>query len=152
MPVKAKPAIEAKQAAEKENVVEHGRTKTIIRNAATEVVVKVNQKQSLNILQTSVTATLSTILFIKNVFPPSYYEHRSYDFKSADFSYSVTPSDARSILKQNADENIVSWDMLLPGKHPHVDKMLYWLVSLNMVILTPVTNDHVGRNWGSDQA
>lgn len=130
MPIKAKPAAEAKKATEKENVVQHVRTQNVIRNAATEVVVKVNQKQSLNIVQTSVAATLSTILFIKDVFPPDYYEHRSYNFRSADFSYSVTPADAISVKKQNADENTVSWHMLLKGKHKHVDKMLYWLVRI----------------------
>lgn len=134
MPLPARQALEARKATEKEDVVEHCRTQNVIRNAATEVAVKVNQKQSLNIVQTSVAAALSTILFIKDVFPPDYYEHRSYNFRNADFSYSVTPADAMSVKKQNADENTVSWHMLLKGKHKHVDKMLYWLVSLYWLI------------------
>lgn len=131
MPPKAKPALGAKKPIVNENGV--GRSVTVQKNAVTEVVVKVNQKQSLNIVQTSVAASLSTILYIKNLFPEYYFEHRSYSFKSPNFSYEVTPADARALKRQKEDDTTVSWDMLVPGKHRQIDKMLYWLVSLKLV-------------------
>ena len=131
MPPKAKPALGPKKPTVDDKRV--GRTLTMQKNAATEVVVKVNQKQSLNIIQTSVAASLSTILFIKNIFPEYYFEHRSYSFKSADFSYEVTPADARALKRQKEDDTTVSWDMLVRGKHKQVDKLLYWLVSLKLI-------------------
>lgn len=127
MPAKVKPAIVAKNSQKNDSQVSQGQSQ-IVRNAAIEVVVKLNQKQSLNIVQTSVTASLSTILFIKNVFPVDYYEHRTYNMRSPEFTYSISPSDARSVMKQESDENTVTWDMLVPGKHKHVDKLLFWLV------------------------
>lgn len=127
MPAKVKPGIVAKNSQKKDSEVSQGQSQ-IVRNAATEVVVKLNQKQSLNIVQTSVAASLSTILFIKNVFPVDYYERRTYNMRSPEFTYLISPSDARSVMKQESDENTVTWDMLVPGKHRHVDKLLSWLV------------------------
>lgn len=95
----------------------------------TQTVVKINQAQSLYIVQTTVSAAFSTILWIYNLFPDDYFESRSYSLDDPTFPYSVkTPAQAVWEGKQGNDKAIVTWDFLLNGKTAQTDKIWLWLV------------------------
>ena len=96
----------------------------------TQTLVTINQKQSLRLIQITVSAALSTILYIKNLFPDDYFETRTYDIANPNFPYTVKPS-SDTIKQQENDKANVTWDILRRGKHAHTDKMWSWLVGYN---------------------
>jgi len=102
---------------------------TVTVNPATQTIVKVNQSQSLHIVKTTITASLSAILYIRNLFPEDFFEHRTYSLANPDFPYTVAANDINSRRRQLSDVKSVTWDMLVRGKHQHADKVLSWLVS-----------------------
>ena len=103
-------------------------TSTVTVNPSTKVIVKINQLQSLHIIQTTVVASLSTILFLRNLFPNQFFERRRYSLSDPNLPYVVAEHDVHSLKQQHLDEKSVSWDILAKGRHKHADKILSWLV------------------------
>ncbi|OBT67741.1 hypothetical protein VE03_03540 [Pseudogymnoascus sp. 23342-1-I1] len=95
----------------------------------TQTVVRVNQAQSLHIVQTTVSATLNTILWINNLFPDNYFEARRYSLNDPAFPYSVrTPAQiALETKQQGSDKASVTWHFLVRGKTAKADKIWSWL-------------------------
>lgn len=103
----------------------------------TKQMVRINQAQSVNIVQTTVSAALSTILWINDLFPDNYFETRSYSLDDPDFSYEIKPVpqtawEKRTEKRRPADGKAnVSWDFLLKGKSEKADKIWSWLVRIH---------------------
>ncbi|KFY73057.1 hypothetical protein V499_06813 [Pseudogymnoascus sp. VKM F-103] len=99
----------------------------------TKTVVRINQAQSLKIVQTTVSAALNTILWINDLFPDDHFETRSYSLDDPDFSYEIKPVpqtawEKRTKKRRPADGKAnVSWDFLLKGKSEKADKIWSWL-------------------------
>jgi hypothetical protein len=100
----------------------------------TTTIVKINQKQSLNIIKTVVCATLSSVMYIRKLFPDDFFETRNYSLYKPNFPYNIVAKDVlkstTALRKQFDDKTSVTWNILLRGKHQHSDKLLSWLVSL----------------------
>lgn len=96
----------------------------------TQTVVRINQTQSLHIIQTTVSAALNTILWINNLFPDNYFETRSYSLNDPAFPYRVkTPVQvALEGKQQRNDKTSVTWNFLAKGKTAKADKIWSWLV------------------------
>lgn len=108
-------------------------TQTMMLTAnPTQTVVRVNEQQSLHIVQTSVAAALSAILCSNDLFPDTFFETRSYRLDDPAFPYSVKPAcqSAREIKQQENDKTSITWDFLIKGKDPKADKIWKWLVRL----------------------
>ncbi|ELR03019.1 DNA binding protein [Pseudogymnoascus destructans] len=95
----------------------------------TQTVSKINQAQSLHIIQTTVSAALSTILWINNLFPDDHFETRSYNLDDPAFAYTIKPlaQTIRERRQQGTGEARVTWEFLLRGKTTKVDKIWLWL-------------------------
>ncbi|KFX89396.1 hypothetical protein O988_08640 [Pseudogymnoascus sp. VKM F-3808] len=95
----------------------------------TQTVVRVNEQQSLHIVQTSVAAALSAILCSNDLFPDTFFETRSYKLDDPAFPYTVKPAcqSAREIKQQENDKTRITWDFLIKGKNPKADKIWVWL-------------------------
>lgn len=104
----------------------------------TQTVVRISEKQSLHIVQTTVSAALSAILCINNLFPDDYFETRRYNLDDPAFSYSVKPASqsARESKQQENDNASVCWDFLLRGKTAKADKIWLWLVRFHSLFQT----------------
>ncbi|OBT82206.1 hypothetical protein VE02_08672 [Pseudogymnoascus sp. 03VT05] len=107
----------------------NGTTNALLTPNPTQTVVGINQAQSLNIVQTTVSAALSTILWINDLFPDDHFETRSYSLDDPTFRYTIKPlaQSAREKKKQGKDETKVAWDFLLRGKTAKADKIWSWL-------------------------
>jgi hypothetical protein len=116
-------------------------TSTMTINPSTQTIVKVNQTQSLHILQTTVVASLSTIFSLRNLLPYHFFERRTYSLSDPNFPYVLADHDALSVRRQQNDKRTVTWDILVQGKHAHADKVLSWLVTTILPGKGPSTNN-----------
>ncbi|KFY17251.1 hypothetical protein V492_00799 [Pseudogymnoascus sp. VKM F-4246] len=94
----------------------------------TKTEVRINQAQSLHIVQTTVSAALSTILWVNDLFPEDFFESRSYSLDDPTFPFTAkTPAQAAIERKHGEDKARVNWDFLLKGKSTKADKIWLWL-------------------------
>lgn len=99
----------------------------------TQTVVRINQAQSIHIVQTTVSAALCTILWINEYFPDDHFETRSYSLDDPAFPYRIkTQAQTAEERTQQGDEKArVTWDFLRRGKTKEADKIWLWLVRIH---------------------
>lgn len=117
-------------------------TQTVVQTPnSTQTVVIINQAQSLHIVQTTVSAALSAMLWINDLFPNHYFETRRYSLDDPAFSYTLKhpPQTARDKKQQANDAASVTWDFLLKGKTAKADKIWLWLVRPHSLHNSPFT-------------
>ncbi|KIN04926.1 hypothetical protein OIDMADRAFT_177279 [Oidiodendron maius Zn] len=94
------------------------------QSLATEIMV--DQEQSLELVKTVISAAISNITWIRDVFPNECYESRVYDFSDPDSSYE-TFMNCQKAFALEKNQNLAYWRVLVRGSDPGVDKFLDWL-------------------------
>ncbi|KAH8801631.1 HORMA domain-containing protein [Xylogone sp. PMI_703] len=88
----------------------------------------VDQQQSFELVRTVVSATISNIAFLRDLFPEDCFQSRFYDTADPDATYTTFMKGSKkqhSIRKQC--EGLVNWKVLVRGTNPRVNKLLDWL-------------------------
>jgi hypothetical protein len=91
--------------------------------------------QSLDLVQTTVCATMSTVAFLRGLFPDDCYRTHEYDIEDPNYSYmgfmNATDLDSPMIVnkRKKLGHMFTPWRILVRGKNKGADKLLDWIVS-----------------------
>jgi hypothetical protein len=91
--------------------------------------------QSLELVQTTVCAVVSTVASLRCLFPEDCFRVHRYDIESPNYSYkdfmNVSSDDSHTSVNahKKADHRHIPWDILVRGTSGGVNKLLDWLVS-----------------------
>lgn len=91
--------------------------------------------QSLNLVQTTVCATMSTVAFLRGLFPDDCFRRHEYDIEDPNYSYkdfmNATDEDSPMAVSKRKKMNyrIIPWQILVRGRNKGANKLLDWIVS-----------------------
>jgi meiosis-specific protein HOP1 len=91
--------------------------------------------QSLDLVQTTVCATISTVAFLRGLFPDDCFRTHQYDIEDSKYSYKdfmdTTGDDSPMAVSKckNADHRFIPWQILVRGRNKGASKLLDWVVS-----------------------
>ncbi len=91
--------------------------------------------QSLELVQTTVCAVVSTVASLRCLFPEDCFRIHRYDIDSPIQSYKyfmdLTRGDSTAAVsaREKVDHRYVPWDILVRGTNSGVNKLLDWMVS-----------------------
>lgn len=88
----------------------------------------VTEFQSLQLVRTVITATISNIIWTRKIFPRNLFVCRMYNLNDPEVSYDHFMSGKGRFGSQAGDDGIV-WRVFQPNVHAGMDKVLKWLVS-----------------------
>ncbi len=91
--------------------------------------------QSLNLVQTTVCAVVSTVAYLRCLFPDDCFRTHQYDIEDPNYSYKDFMDAANEEFtttaskRKKADHRFVPWEILVRGRNQGADKLLNWIVS-----------------------
>jgi len=91
--------------------------------------------QSLDLVQTTVCAIVSTVASLRCLFPDDCFRTHQYDTEDPNYSYKdfmdATDDDLTTMVRKRkkGDHRFVPWDILVRGRNAGASKLLDWIVS-----------------------
>jgi hypothetical protein len=91
--------------------------------------------QSLDLVQTTVCAVVSTVASLRCLFPDDCFRTHRYDLENPKYSYKdfmdTTDEDSATVVskRKKLDHRFVPWDILVRGRNAGASKLLDWIVS-----------------------
>lgn len=91
--------------------------------------------QSLDLVQTTVCAVVSTVASLRCLFPEDCFRTHRYDIEDPEYSYkdfmNATDEDSTPTMskRKKVDHRFVPWDILVRGRNAGASKLLDWIVS-----------------------
>jgi meiosis-specific protein len=91
--------------------------------------------QSLDLVQTTVCATISTVAFLRGLFPDDCFRTHQYDIEDSNYSYKAfmdaTGDDSPMAVSKpkKVDHRFIPWQILVRGRNKGASKLLDWIVS-----------------------
>jgi len=93
-------------------------------------VTKLDQRQSLEVLQTTLHGALSIITYLRDLFPSKAYTNRWYESRDAVLPFEDYASARMPQTRSNAAEQSTQIPVLQRHKSKRADAFLQWLVSV----------------------
>jgi hypothetical protein len=90
--------------------------------------------QSLDLVQTTVCAVVSTVAALRCLFPDDCFRTHRYDIEDPNYSYkdfiNATDEDSTTTVskRKKGDRRFVPWDILVRGRNAGASKLLDWVV------------------------
>ena len=117
------------------------------RNAgeATKTHTHLDQKQSLEIVQTMIHSALSTITYLRNLFPEKAYTTGWYELRDTVLPYADYAAVRMPRAASEAGDVRVQIPILQRGRSRRVEMFLLWIVRNILSVLEPVADNYQGE-------
>jgi hypothetical protein len=99
------------------------------RNAQTHTTTKIDQAQSLELAQTMLHGALSTLTYLRNLFPSKAFEERRYEMRDTIVPYAEYAAARMPSVNDDADIPHTNLPILVRDRSKRADVFLDWLVS-----------------------
>jgi hypothetical protein len=99
------------------------------RNVQTRTTIKLDQAQSLQLVQTMLHSALSTLTYLRNLFPERAFAQRRYEMRATVMPYKEYAAARMPSVKDDAEVPYTNVPILVRNHSKRADVFLDWLVS-----------------------
>jgi len=99
------------------------------RNVQTRTTTKIDQVQSLQLVQTMLHSALSTLTYLRNLFPDRAFEERRYELRDTVIPYTDYAAARIPLVNDDTDVPHTNLPILVRDRSRRADAFLDWLVS-----------------------
>lgn len=101
----------------------------LVRTRQTYATTTINEVQSIQLVQTMLHGALSTLTYLRELFPEKAFENRYYEMRETPLPYADFAAARMPSLKGEADQHSTRLPVLLRQRSKRADLFLDWLVS-----------------------
>jgi len=101
----------------------------VVRTRQTHATTTINEVQSIQLVQTMLHGALSTLTYLRELFPERAFEYRYYEMRETPLPYTDFAAARMPSFQSEADPHSTKLPVLLRDRSKRADLFLDWLVS-----------------------